>query len=264
MKKTKALFITGLVALVAAIALWRSADPRAGAPGPDKFASPQKDVLPQNGRTGAPPKGAAETLQKGGTSSPANLPALTTVSAGSGATTPHSTERQSLDTMTKTLAAFARPGRSVQDLVSFLQRAQTEPRLIENRNEVTGGMMIVRTGHLFPGTRYFHAQFFESEKKGYFPQHMSFEFKPGPSSMPQAVESVRQSFQIQGKPTIANADFMQWNLGQGYVVWIKKMGVEDLSNNPFNAYTQADIGSIRVAVELNPHEGHEHDHKHGG
>ncbi len=47
--------------------------------------------------------------------------------------------------------------------------------------------------------------------------------------------------------------FISWRHGD-YVVWAKKMELSDLQNDPFNAYTEADVGVVRVAVELEIHD----------
>jgi hypothetical protein len=88
---------------------------------------------------------------------------------------------------------------------------------------------------------------------------MSFEFRPSPEAMNQAIQAVREAFPNLGKPSNESRDFIQWDLDQhsdsGYVVWIKRLSEEDILDNPFNSYTHDDIGSIRIAVELAP-EGH--------
>ena len=52
-------------------------------------------------------------------------------------------------------------------------------------------------------------------------------------------------------------DFVKWDLDEHRIIWVKKMGAEDLRDDPFNAYTAADIHTIRVAVEP---EIHDRDH----
>ncbi|NJL71061.1 MAG: hypothetical protein HC888_05310 [Candidatus Competibacteraceae bacterium] len=41
-----------------------------------------------------------------------------------------------------------------------------------------------------------------------------------------------------------------------YIVWVKKMAKDDLQDDPFNSYTSADSGTVRVAVELEIHGDH--------
>jgi len=164
---------------------------------------------------------------------------------------PAEKEREgSLVTMTRILSEFAAAGRPVEDVMAALRAAGQEPFLVRDRNEYTGEMIFVRTKHPLPGTRYFHAQYFVEEDGRSFPQHMSFEFPPGPHALEQAVAAVHAAFPGLGEPRQDSPDFLQWSLGHGYVLWIQRLQAEDLKHNPFNAYTEADLGSLRLAVEL--------------
>lgn len=172
-----------------------------------------------------------------------------------------SEEKKSLAAMVGTLAAFGSSARSIDELIDYLKSAKQDPVIIEDKNEYTGSMFVVRTNSPFPGTRYFHAQYFLDESGKKFVQHMSFEFKPGPRAMQDALDTIQQSFKNLGKPAEQKADFALWNLGDGYVIWVKKQSAEDLENNTMNPSTDADIGTIRIAIEQNPHDdidGHGH------
>jgi hypothetical protein len=161
-------------------------------------------------------------------------------------------ERASLSNMTNTLERFIRPQASISDLINHLRRSRQNPLATHNSNPYTGEMAIVRTERPLPGTRYFHAQYFKGDDGSGFVQHMSFEFQPGPNSMAEAIASVRKSFSL-NEPNITKNDYVQWHLDKGYILWVKKMAADDLKNDPFNAYTLADVGTIRVAVELEIH-----------
>ncbi|MGE0528310.1 MAG: hypothetical protein AB7G93_01690 [Bdellovibrionales bacterium] len=163
-----------------------------------------------------------------------------------------SAELDSLTRMSQMLFEFTRPTASLQDLVKDLENRRQEPLVSRNANAYTGEMAIVRTKNPLPGTRYFHAQYFSGAEGKGFVQHMSFEFRPGPSAMTEAVQAVRSAFTF-GAPKVQRADYVQWALDSGYIVWIKKMGTEDLRDNPFNAYTSNDVGTIRVAIEAEIH-----------
>ena len=58
-----------------------------------------------------------------------------------------------------------------------------------------------------------------------------------------------------GAPVSASDDWTEWKV-DGYSVWIKRLGKDDIANNPFNARTPADIGTCWVAKEMDPH-GHD-------
>ncbi len=172
-------------------------------------------------------------------------------------------ELSSLTNMTQTLFQFTQADAKLQDLIRYLESTGQKPAVVNNSNADTGEMAIVRTGSPLVGTRYFHAQYFADENQKGFVQHMSFEMKPGSKSMEAAVSAVQNNFQNLPDPTTKTPDFMQWNLPGGQILWVKKMAANDLKDNPFNAYTPDDVGTVQVAVELEIHEGHDgHEHSH--
>lgn len=170
-------------------------------------------------------------------------------------------EIASLESMTKTLAEQVLVHRDVNGLIARLRSSGQQPLVARDRNEFTGEMTIVRTKSPPAGTRYFHAQYFSDDKGGSLPQHVSFEFKPGPRAFDDAVAAVKKAFPALGEPEVSKDDFIQWPLKDGYVVWIKKLGAEDVADDTMNPRSPEDVGTIWVAVELNPHDGETgHDH----
>ncbi|MGZ3805621.1 MAG: hypothetical protein ACXVB4_15495 [Pseudobdellovibrionaceae bacterium] len=145
-------------------------------------------------------------------------------------------------------------GEKMESLLRTLKNSQQEPFLVHDKNEDTGEMILVRTKSPLPGTRYFHAQYFTDESQQTFAQHISFELRASPQAMAQAIQTVQETFPNLNKPSYETSDFVQWDLEDGYVVWIKRLGPEDIQANPFNFYSQDDIGTIRVAVELAPED----------
>ncbi|HRO67588.1 MAG TPA: hypothetical protein PL182_08495 [Pseudobdellovibrionaceae bacterium] len=170
--------------------------------------------------------------------------------------------RESLETMSRLLAKAFNPSTTLEEVVSELKKTGQKPFVTRSENPATGRMMIVRTKSPLPGTRYFHAQYFTDEQNKVFVQHMSFEFKPGPDSLREAVQTAMRSFRL-GQPREQKADFLQWDLDDDYVLWIKRKSAEDLTDDPFNAYDpEKDDGTVQVAMEMKIHgdaeEGHEH------
>ncbi len=159
----------------------------------------------------------------------------------------------SLKQMTTTLFEAITQEQSYDRLISSLQRERQDPILIKQSNSYTGELNIIRTKSPLPGTRYFHAQYFTDEKGERYAQNITFEYKPGPQAMDEAKRAVQSSFNSIGQPTLNRADFIKWELPSGYNVWIKKLTLEDLSDDPFNAYSPEDVGTIQVTVELDPH-----------
>ena len=161
---------------------------------------------------------------------------------------------ESLINMLETLSLFTQGGQTLTDLLSHLRDQGEKPFLAQDQNLFTGAMVIVRTNSPLSGTRYFHAQYFRNESGEPFVQHMSFEYKPSPTAMTDVVSQVEKSFSNLGTPTVQREDYMQWNLGEDHIVWVKKMGPADLNDDPFNSYSPEDVGTIRVAVELEIHD----------
>lgn len=165
-----------------------------------------------------------------------------------------------LKQMTAVLADFTVQEKTLDELMSNLNAGMHEPFQVRDKNPDTGEMIIVRTKSPLPGTRYFHAQYFVDENNKPFAQHISFEFRQSPEAMEQAIAKVQSTFSGLGAPTEESRDFIQWELPNGYVVWVKRLDQQDIANNPFNAYNQGDIGSIRIAVELSPEGDGPHSH----
>jgi hypothetical protein len=161
-------------------------------------------------------------------------------------------ERGSLQGMARILYTFTRPDSRLKDLVSVLH--DQDPVVAHDANPYTGEMAIVRTRRPLPGTRYFHAQFFSDEKSDSFVQHMSFEYKPGPEAMSDAVMAVQDAFHL-GAPETERDGYVRWNLDEGRILWVKRLEMDELREDPFNAYTPADVGTIRVAIEAEIHGG---------
>lgn len=162
-------------------------------------------------------------------------------------------EVESINSLSTTLAHAGDRSYSLNKLLEGLVKSGQAPLVARDANPDSGEMIIVRTKSPLPGTRYFHAQYFTSEQGERFVQHMSFEIKPGPESMATAISTVERSFRGLSRPKIQRDDFVEWRLGDNYIVWVKKMGADDLKDDPFNAYTISDNGTIRVAVELEIH-----------
>jgi hypothetical protein len=157
-----------------------------------------------------------------------------------------------LITMVEVLSQFSKSETGVNDLIDHLNRLEQKPVVTRDANPFSGEMHVVRTRKPLLGTRYFHAQYFTNDEGQAFVQHMSVEFKASPTAMDEAVASVQKSFGLPApKPRTAN--YAQWKLSDGHILWVKKLNNEDLQDDPFNAYTSADVGTIRVAVEAEIH-----------
>lgn len=160
-----------------------------------------------------------------------------------------------LSSMVQVVSQFTQAPNHLEELLSYLKNSGQDPMLTRDKNPYTGDMMIVRTNNPIPGTRYFHAQYFQDASGEPFVQHMSFEYKPGPTALADALTAIKNTFSNLSDPTVQSADYVQWKLDDDYILWIKKLGPEDLKDDPFNAYGPQDVGTVRVAVELEIHGG---------
>lgn len=141
----------------------------------------------------------------------------------------------------------------LRDLLDNLKKTGQEPFVVHDSNPDTGEMVVVRTKAPLADTRYFHAQFFSNESGEPFIQHASFEIKAGPEAMNTALAAVERNFAGLSRPVVQREDYVKWKLGEDYIIWIKKMTADDLKDDPFNAYTAADSGTVRVAIEQEIH-----------
>ena len=173
-------------------------------------------------------------------------------------------EKGSVHTMASTLFKFALTKTSPKFLIKELEAQGLKPVLGQDRNAYTGAMVTVRTEEALPGTRYAHAQYFQDGDKEPILQHYSIEIKPGPDSYETAhAELLQLSAQYAGnkyKLTKIDENMEQVELPHGYVAHIKKLNADDLRDNPINAHDlKADVGTVRMAIELNPHSHEETD-----
>lgn len=161
----------------------------------------------------------------------------------------------SLVETTQRIFRFAKRDVKSQDLVNEFEQKALAPELRVDSNPYTGTLNVVRTRKVMPGTRYFHAQFFENEDGSEYVQHVSFEFKASEHSFAAVEKTILQQFSEGNvEPTQNKENFKSWRRDDGYIIWMKKLDATDIKDNPFNVYTPEDIGTIRVAIELDIHD----------
>lgn len=163
-------------------------------------------------------------------------------------------ELESLDRYAKALYLFSSNDQRPEALVQKLTEAELKPLVLQDFNDVTGKMIVIRTEETLPGTRYFHAQYFEDEDKKPFLQHMSFEFRPGEKTLDQAIEAVRKAFPKSiGPVQRCTRDYGAWEYGE-MTAWCHELGQIDIENDDANrARSKEDIGAVKCAIEQNPH-----------
>lgn len=173
---------------------------------------------------------------------------------------PKNTDEESLGKTSALLKGAMDSRNDSNQLKDELRKLDLIPVISYDKNPYTGNMRVLRTKKNLSGTRYIHAQYFENEDGVETLQHLSFEYRPGPGALAKAVSAIKSEFKLEKDPNIVKKDFAGWTLGNGYVVWCSKRNLESLKEDPFNAYTDNDDGTIRCATELDPHEGDMEDH----
>lgn len=163
-------------------------------------------------------------------------------------------EAEALEQTVRTLIENSKPDRSSEQLLQSLSNSGQEPIVARDQNQYTGAMTVIRTKNPLPGTRYFLAQYFSDEKGKDFPQHLSVEFRAGPDAFNNVVSALRKTRPDLGEPSMIQEGFMQWELNDGFVAWVKQLGPADIEEDGINPHTTSDIGTIWFAVELAPHD----------
>ncbi|MBK26254.1 MAG: hypothetical protein CME70_19805 [Halobacteriovorax sp.] len=166
---------------------------------------------------------------------------------------PKDENEESLAKLSTTFAEVFEEKKDSKSLRESLRNLNLRPTVNINSNPYTGSMNIVRTKDTLPGTRYVHAQYMADENGNETLQHLSFEYRPGPQAFQRATEAIKSEFKIKGDPIHSKGDFVSFKLDEHYIIWLKRMGENDLKDDPFNAYTKNDAGTIRVAIELEIH-----------
>lgn len=167
-----------------------------------------------------------------------------------------SRDERSAYTLTKLIARAHKNPNSPEAVVTELNDRNLQPTMATESNPYTGAVTFIRTENTLPGVRYFHAQYL-SDKPGIeneaLLEHMSFELRPSATVFEDARKIVYASFAEADKPEVDEKDFVMWRLNEGRIAWVKRLSLEEMQNNPFNAYDKSDLGTVRIAVELDPH-----------
>lgn len=160
---------------------------------------------------------------------------------------------QSMKKMLGVLRSAYTSSEHFEDVLTGL--ADQAPKIYRDSNPDTGEMLTIRTEKPLLGTRYVHMQYVgDVGAKTHLLQHAGFEFKPGADSFSQVSEAIKQTFPELGPPTSVKSGYVRWATKNNYVLWAKTLTREDIQDDPVNAYSESDIGTIRVVVEKAVHE----------
>jgi hypothetical protein len=138
-------------------------------------------------------------------------------------------------------------------LLKQLGEIGLKPKSMVDKNPHTGGMLTIRTQNALAGTRYFHAQFQKDENNEVLLQHMSVEFRKSSETFDSVVKQVKAQFPKAKQKKSRNKQFAEFATEDGYNIWVKVLAREDLENDPDNAYTPEDVGTVRFVVEQDIH-----------
>lgn len=166
---------------------------------------------------------------------------------------PQDEQEAALLEMNRYMAATFLAPNSQEKLLKFYRDKGLSPDISGDSNEYTGKMITIRTSTSLPGTRYPHSQYFSNERQQMLMQHTSVEYRPGPQAFERVNKMVKKLYGVKDGTPSKNGRFMNYKLGHGQILWVQKMGPEDLKNSPFNAYEDTDLGTIRMAIEQEIH-----------
>ncbi len=143
-----------------------------------------------------------------------------------------------------------------QELITFFEEEKLAPEMSVDTNESTGTMKMIRTRKSMPGARYFHAQYMGDDPEHTFLQHFSYEYIPGPNSLQKVIQSAEGTFPLANKKIHRDGDFITYDIGDDgqYELSIEKATWESLKDDPYNAHTKEDIGTIITRIELKIHD----------
>lgn len=163
----------------------------------------------------------------------------------------------SLRILGKTFANIISNEVDINMLMDELEGMQLAPSRVEDKNEYTGNMSIIRTGKNLTGTRYFHAQFFSNDNGGHDLQHLSFDYQGDKADLARVAQNLAQYMKIKSTPEISRAEYRKYRVNDKYIFWAKIFDKGDYINmksHPYKAYTENDIGEvILVALEQEIH-----------
>lgn len=175
---------------------------------------------------------------------------------------PQDEEEASLLETQRVMATFYNVPQSEKNLINFFEEKGLKPEVNKDSNPYTGSMTTVRTQKSLPGTRYNHAQYFANEKGESYLQHYSIEYRPGPQAFERTQEMVESLYNVKNGKMSDDGNFISYKLSDDYILWVKRMGKDDLKGDPFNAYEENDVGTIRMAIEMEIHDSENPDDEH--
>lgn len=165
-------------------------------------------------------------------------------------------DREGLNQLLEVMVRYTQPSQSLESLYAFLLESEQSPQVFGDPNDLIGDAYFIRTDSPPPGTRYFQV-LYEDFGEGPEIRHMSFEYRKGKGALKEVLEEISKTFSGAKRSSELDEEFsgfIVWDLPNGYTLWVKELDAFDvLEGHPVNAYSEEDVGVIRVAIEVNPH-----------
>lgn len=164
----------------------------------------------------------------------------------------------SLKQMTSLMGEAINTNMSANLLIKKLESYGLKPQISVDRQAGIPTLTMIRTERALPGLRYIHVQF-DGEGDQQRLQHFSFEIPKGPQAREKAVQFLKAAMPLKEDQKMDVVKSMTAYRHNGYVVWAKNIGPEDL-DNPYNARDKNDIDNVIVTTELDIHPQHADEH----
>ncbi|MAF77993.1 MAG: hypothetical protein CME63_11430 [Halobacteriovoraceae bacterium] len=172
---------------------------------------------------------------------------------------PQNKDEEALLRLNQTVAKVFENKEDPREFISFLEENELAPEQSVSSNEYTGTMIMIRSGKGLPGTRYYHAQYMGDNPDSTFLQHLSYQYRPGPDSLPRSIQAAEATYNVQNKKVYRDGNFITYDIGEEgtHQLSIEKAKYENLKDDPYNAYTPEDDGVVITRIELKIHDDNE-------
>lgn len=145
---------------------------------------------------------------------------------------------------------------TLEQMTDFLKSQKQEPRVLKSENPHTGGVLQVRTDDPWPNSKNLMAQFFLSQGQPQELSSLSFEIRPQEDILMSAKTFLEEQFG--GKISLIDRSehHVVYQLGEAYHVNLVVLDQNRIQHSAFFAYTDQDVGALRVTIESSANSEH--------
>lgn len=169
-----------------------------------------------------------------------------------------SEKERSVVILARAFSEFSKPGRKPDELKDYLKSFGLKPLKAIDGASGIADFVTMRTRNSLPGLRYIHIQYDDLGKDDLELQLFSFELPKGPGALNNAVDLVSKATFLGTEIKDTMTGLRMFKNGE-YIYSFRELLMEDLRDSRYNAYEAHDVGTIRVSMQLDPHEA-EHEH----